>query len=535
MTTRTGLRKRFLAYLRVSSKKQVDEGYSMGEQREAIEKWCREQGAEDGDIEWFIDEGISGRRLNRPEFNRMLEKIEAGEPNEGDVVVAWRLDRFSRRETTGFRLKEALEGAGMEIHSITQGAITGRLMFGMWLLMAAQESEDKSVRARMGAMARAKNGKIVFKARYGYRMSHKTGLPIVHTREAEVVKRIFREYVDGVQPCDILDGLNRDGIRTQGNKLIDGKLWAYNDLNRVLKTTEYYGVGYYGRRRYKYDTNDQKHTVWRDREDWIEIAFPVLVDKVTWDAAQRIQKKKVHLKLNKTDFSKFPLHGLLWCSTCGARFLAHRATRTKRVRLEDGSIKYVKKDQKQRVYRCRIGCREKTDCVRKVVSASKLEATIWDELRKVLEHPLILTDLIAERRRQYEETGSHVEIDAQRRNLGLVDGERQRLMTMFQKGYLSNQDLDIRMRGIIERREMLDSELSRLVAEAKDYDQYVSMLDSFIESAAHITQRLDEISEKERGEIMAAMVERVDIGEEIEIHVVPQLPASLKETTTCRQ
>ena len=131
MTNGTNLRRRFLAYLRVSTMKQVDEGGSMGEQREAIEKWCRDQGADDGDIEWFIDEGISGRRLNRPEFNRMVEDIEAGKYKEGDVVVAWRLDRFSRRETTGYRLKDALDAGGMEIHSITQGSINNRLMFGL--------------------------------------------------------------------------------------------------------------------------------------------------------------------------------------------------------------------------------------------------------------------------------------------------------------------------------------------------------------------------------------------------------------------
>lgn len=88
MTNGTNLRRRFLAYLRVSTMKQIDEGGSMGEQREAIYKWCKDQGAEDGDIEWYVDEGISGRRINRPEFNRMVEAIEAGKYKEGDVVVA---------------------------------------------------------------------------------------------------------------------------------------------------------------------------------------------------------------------------------------------------------------------------------------------------------------------------------------------------------------------------------------------------------------------------------------------------------------
>ena len=225
----------------------------------------------------------------------------------------------------------------------------------------------------------------------------------------------------------------------------------------------------------------------------------------------------------------------MWLKRLSWNLKSQKNTIRKMSHMDDGSFKHMKKDQTQRVYRCRIGCRGKSDCVRKVVSASKIEAAVWGEVRKILQHPLMLTDLIAERRKQYEETGSHVEIDTQRRNLEVVDEERQRLMTMFQKGYLGNQDLDIRMRGINERREMFESEISRLEAEAKDYDQYVSMLDSFIDSAAHIILRLDEISETERGEIMSAMVERVDIGEEIEIHMVPQLPVSLKEITVARR
>ena len=60
-------RKWAAGYVRVSTEEQAKYGYSLDEQRLAIEDWCREKGFA---ITWFVDEGISGRKVNRPAYCR---------------------------------------------------------------------------------------------------------------------------------------------------------------------------------------------------------------------------------------------------------------------------------------------------------------------------------------------------------------------------------------------------------------------------------------------------------------------------------
>ena len=132
---------------------------------------------------------------------------------EGDVLIVWKLDRVSRRPSIGYRLKEAMDATRTEFYSIVEGStVNNKLMFGMWLLMAEQESADKSVRARMGALGRAKRGRVTHAVRYGYRKAD-DGTPVIVDQEADVVRRIFDAYVNGALTGAIAAALERDGHR----------------------------------------------------------------------------------------------------------------------------------------------------------------------------------------------------------------------------------------------------------------------------------------------------------------------------------
>ena len=114
---------RVAAYIRVSSRRQVEKGASLDEQRIAIEAYCKAQGIEL--VKLYIDEGISGRKINRPAFQELLADVKAG---LYQLVIVCKLDRISRRPIPGYRLKEAMDATKTEFYSIIEGDLVNNRM-----------------------------------------------------------------------------------------------------------------------------------------------------------------------------------------------------------------------------------------------------------------------------------------------------------------------------------------------------------------------------------------------------------------------
>ena len=496
----TTVKCRAAAYIRVSTKHQAEHGASLEEQQLAIQAHCD---SNDLEVDYYIDEGISGRKVNRPEFNRMLEGVKA---NLYDWVIIWKLDRVSRRPSIGYRLKDALDKTQTEIYSIIEGhAVSNRFMFGVWLLMAEQESEDKRVRSRMGARARAKKGKVNYLTCFGYRMGA-DGTPEICESEAEVVRRIYGDYTSGVPTMKIVDSLAAQGILTR-----KGFAWGAAAISGLVKRTEYIGEGYFGKAQYKLDPEDDtKHRLMQDREDWIAIRYPPIVDRNTWDAAQGILKRNARLRKAKGYTAVFPLRHVLWCGSCGCRYTPRTVNRNRKVMKPDGSYD-EKRNKRGRAYDCRVGRYGRNGCPKTAMGANKIEELVWEKVRAVLEHPDSVKAMLNEKKREYEESGSLVELGRARARLKAVREERQRVLTAFQKGYLPESELDIRMRSIGERQEMYEIGLDRMKRQLEDHEANMAKLDDFLERAAEMSERLDGMTIEEKSDIIDALISRVTV------------------------
>ena len=102
-------------YTRVSTAIQVD-GYSLDAQKDKLRKYAEYQDMTI--VSEFSDEGFSGKNIKgRPEFTRMMEKIESGEDGV-DFVLVFKLSRFGRNaadvlnslQTMAGRMQKAREG-----------------------------------------------------------------------------------------------------------------------------------------------------------------------------------------------------------------------------------------------------------------------------------------------------------------------------------------------------------------------------------------------------------------------------------------
>lgn len=515
---------KILGYIRVSSKRQAEEGLSIDEQQTLLQEYADDQGYE---IVVKFDRGISGTSVNRPGFNEVLEEIKTGEYAQ---FVVWKLDRASRSPYLGYKLKYLLDSTGTQIYSLTEPHIQSNIGYGFELLRAEAENEAKADRTRMTQFARARMGRIGPNAKYGYRMSRdgyvdeatgrfiqgpNFGKPEILEHEAVIVRRIFDEYVNGEGGLDVVDGLIRDGIPTQ-----KGAKWTRPHLHRIITTTEYMGVGYFGKTKMEKGLNDARRVTKIDSEDWIEIPYPPIIDKPTWEAAQALRKQRYRVAFRKDVNHDFALRHLVWCGSCGKRFTCVVNTLDSTVKLKSGIVKTYTRRKPTGAYRCPEKGNRRGACNQSQIGRKKLENIVWEKVKEILEHPEHIRANIEEMQRQFVETGTHAEMEDMRLELEKLEEERYRALTAFQKGYLEEEELDIRMKSVSERREMFRGELDKMESEFNNIQQRIESIDQFMIQSRELAGNLDDLTDDERDEIIKAVVTKVRVGKEVKVDMV---------------
>lgn len=218
------------AYVRVSTEEQAREGFSLPAQLRA----ARERAIQDGariDHE-FVDEGLSGSRSDRPEYQKMLALAAEG---RFQILYVWTFDRLNRDAEEALRARRMLEAAGVRLVSVTEGTSDSTLIYGVRALIAQEERERIAQRTRAGKAAAARRGRPNGgPRRYGFTQT--SGVLVPKPDEIRIVERIFREYVAGSTQTQIARDLNFDGHRTA-----QGKPWNQSRLSHLLRDAIWVG------------------------------------------------------------------------------------------------------------------------------------------------------------------------------------------------------------------------------------------------------------------------------------------------------
>ena len=329
--------------------------YSSDNQRDAsIEdqlRQCRERAVREG---WTIvgtysDRAISGASLIRSGIQSLLADAQAG---RFDMVLSEALDRVSRDQEDIAGIFKRLRFASISIFTLSEGEIN-ELHVGLKGTMNALFLKDLAIKTHRGIRGRVEAGKIGGGNAYGYRVVHQLdarGEPIrgeraIFEEQAEIVRRIFREYVAGKGPRRIAADLNREGILSP-----TGKRWSDTTIrgNRaissgILNCELYIGVIRWNRQR-KLKNPDTGRSAYRlnKESEWIRSEAPELriVPQELWDAAKvrqdeltALYKKQIDgsraavglMKaknggLNATHRPRTLLSGLLFCGCCGGSY-----------------------------------------------------------------------------------------------------------------------------------------------------------------------------------------------------------------------
>jgi DNA invertase Pin-like site-specific DNA recombinase len=205
-----------LAYVRVSTVEQVQDGASLDAQRSALVAEGERRG---WDVEMIADEGYSGKDLKRPGLSAALERLDHGEAN---ALMAIRLDRVSR---------SVVDFAGLL-------ARAKRRSWRLVLLSPNLDTEDaagKFTAHVLAAAAEYERDLIGARTREGMAQRRAEGVHVGRPRDLsdEIVARIVSARAVGATLRTIAEGLTEDGVPTARGKSV----WALSTVQGVLAST----------------------------------------------------------------------------------------------------------------------------------------------------------------------------------------------------------------------------------------------------------------------------------------------------------
>ena len=295
-------------YMRVSTEDQAREGFSLPEQKERLEAYCKFKGFVIKD--YYTDAGISAKTGNyRPEFERLKEDIKSKKIN---TIIALKQDRITRSIFDWEELMRFLEENDAYLDCVNDDINTtnanGKMVSRILMSVSQQEIERTSERTKVGLAGAIKQGHIPHQAPLGYKHENKK-LVIDHLTK-DVVIRIFELYHKGMSYQKISTLFNKEQVLGKTN-------WRDSSIVAILENEIYKGDFVHGKR--------TKHPT------YYENVVEPIVSKEMWEECQ-VQKKKNSKSYQRTLTYLFLQK--LKCPKCN-RILGGKATQKK-----NGNIYY---------------------------------------------------------------------------------------------------------------------------------------------------------------------------------------------------
>jgi site-specific recombinase len=284
-------------YVRVSTTSQMEEGYSIEEQKAKLESYC--------DIkDWHIykvytDGGFSGSTTERPALEQLIKDAQS---KLFDTVLVYKLDRLSRsQKDTLYLIEDIFLKNNIEFVSLLENFDTstpfGRAVIGLLSVFAQLEREQIKERMQLGKLGRAKAGKSMMwaKTSYGYNYNKETGSMTVNEYEALAVKEIYSSYLAGMSITKLRDKINEEYPKQPA--------WSYRTIRGILANPVYCGLN-----QYKGQTFQGTHKAIISLDDF---------EQTKRELAKRQQTAK-ELSNPRPFQAKYMLSGLAQCGYCHA-------------------------------------------------------------------------------------------------------------------------------------------------------------------------------------------------------------------------
>lgn len=510
-------------YARVSSQRQK-EGDTIKSQVDSLLSYANQEGYVVNDNWTFLDDGVSGKTLQRPALDELRDMIRL---EAIECVFIYSTDRLARNYSHQLILLEEFKKHGVKVcflKSPPVGDTPEAIMLNHFQgIFAEYERALILDRSRRGKIYKAKQGNPVClpSVAYGYKRI-KIGQAVsieICEEEANIVRDIFRLYVyEKKGLAEIARILTQKGIKTANNRIA----WIESSIRHMLKNTAYIGTAYYGKtegsngvsdriRHYKSGKALQpKHARKRmPEENWIPIEMPAIISESDFELAQKQLQVNRELASRNTKEPSL-LQGLVFCGKCGNPFYKR-------------SRKY--KDQITCYYYCRShGDRKLKKCSNGWAYQQELDDLVYGETVKMLQNPFLIR---AELSRRAMEASDKEDYEREeiilKKELSKISQEQDRLLDAFQGGLIDLEKLKKRHQESDKRRATLEKEIKRIQALKFD-DKNIKNLEKGFENILEgMKLSAENLTLKEKQKIVRLLVQEIVIfPDEIKIiHCIP--------------
>jgi len=428
----------------------------------------------------FADEGISGTQTKkRTEFNRMIRMCRN---KKIDLVITKSISRFARNTVDCLEYVRQLKDLGIgvifEKENINTMTMTSEFMIALYGSFAQAESESISKNVSWGKEKAFREGKVSFQYKYllGYRKGA-DGKPEIVPEEAEIVRLIYKLFLDGYSMRNIKKILESKGLLTSTGK----KIWNESLIQSILKNEKYVGDALLQK---SFTLDCITHKVVKNHGErpmyLVSNHHDPIVDRDTYnrvqqELARRSSKRKVSDKTTTEQgrySSKYALTELLICGKCGTPY--RRTT-------------WVARGKKQIVWRCisRLEHGKKYCPDSPTIKEEQLHKAIIRAINNYYSCRNDIVRILKANIGSVLECQGQEEILAVEKRLKEIDQARNDLVGLIASGCCDEDKLDSEFAKLYVEEQGLSERLSTLKAQNQTSEETQAKLDKIMDMIEH--------------------------------------------------
>lgn len=516
-------------YARVSTATQQQEG-TIVSQVEPLKHYIRQQDWNLLPAHEFLDEGISGTRLDRPALDRLRDCAGRG---EFDAVVILSPDRLARNYAHQWLLVEEFEKHHIQMVFLQNpfgDTPQGKLLTQMQGMIAEYERTQILERTRRGRIEKARQGEFMPWAYhcYGYRYLPKRPgyAPQVEIDpdQASVVRQIYRALIEEQLSCrQITKRLNTAHIPTPSGK---NTVWHSATVRNILTNRVYAGQARYNYRqpvlpRSRKTSESQLRSLktgrgYRPPTEWVWSEAPAIIPSVWFDQAQlQLQRNaEAAQRLYQPTSRRYLLRTLVKCGACGLGMSG--------ICQQSRSKKY-----EYLYYVCRghhpLSCGRATACPSRRVRADRLDDVVWHALCQLLQEPTLLPTLHQSwaQAKQHNLSALQAQQAQLRQRQQRLNQQSQRLVDAYQTDIITLSELQTRRRKLTAEVERLEQESQQLAASQQQtvhWQQVIAHAERFRQL---LGDNLEQLAFADRQAVAKCLIQQVVVtGEQVDISYV---------------
>lgn len=498
-------------YCRVSTIEQAEEGYSIDEQERLLRDWCNRMNYSVYKV--YSDRGISGKDIkNRPALKELLKDAEE---RKFQMVISWKINRISRKLSDVLKIVDILEQNSISFNSYSEqfdnSTPAGKMQFQMMALIGEFERGTIAQNVKMGMCAKAKSGEWCGGRVLGYDLvpvenqegaKRKKNRLTINEKEAEAVRFIFNEYVNGKGYKAITNQLNKLSYKTK-----KGNDFSVGSIREILTNPVYIG-------KVRYNVRQN----WSEKRRRNINANPIITDGIhepiieegLWDKVQAIMESKKG-KPSRIYDGEYPLTGILKCPKCGAGMVISRTTN----KLADGTKKRI-------AYYCCGAWKNKgtSVCNSNTIRVDKANEYVFNKLSELLSNEKMVETIVrnVNKERHNKINPAKKELERIDKELEKIDRKKIKLFEAYEEELISKEEfkerkdeLNKRAKSLQEEKEPLLVTLSDDVSEEIPYEFIKSILENFSKVLTESATR------EQQKKLLHMMISEITINEAREI------------------